>query len=257
LLITALFSCEKVIDVDVDDKDQQVMIEGVITDNPLLESYVDLSKTIGLNETGANPAISNAVVTVSDSEGNTFVFLETSPGHYESPGFTGVPGRTYNLSVSAEGKQYYAVSTMPELVVLQQLLAEDNELVAIGGDEDAKALTPIFQDPAGTANFYKYIVYKNNELVEGYYVSSDQFSDGNLNNTPLFMQESFGIGDSVTLYFSGIDEHVYDYFYSATLNGPGPNASATPANPVSNITGDKCLGFFSAQTHQIQSIVIQ
>lgn len=61
--------------------------------------------------------------------------------------------------------------------------------------------------------------------------------------------------DTVNVMMMCIDKSVDLYFYSLSQNGGGPNASATPANPVTNIEG-AVLGYFSAHTLQIKKVVI-
>lgn len=50
-----------------------------------------------------------------------------------------------------------------------------------------------------------------------------------------------------------ISPEVYKYWYSLNAGATGGNNAASPANPVSNISGG-ALGYFSAQTAQTKYI---
>jgi hypothetical protein len=51
------------------------------------------------------------------------------------------------------------------------------------------------------------------------------------------------------------DAAVYTFWYSLSSGATGANESASPANPVSNISGG-AVGYFSAQTIQRKTILV-
>ena len=62
-------------------------------------------------------------------------------------------------------------------------------------------------------------------------------------------------GDTVTIEMLGIDEAVYKYWYSLHFNGGDGGNIATPANPVTNVSGG-ALGYFSAQTVDRKTVIV-
>src|SRR5690554_906724 len=94
-----LYSCEKEIDLDLNNSDPQIIIEGSITDAPG-PYYVRISKSVNFDEPNSYPPVSGAYVTISDNEGNTDVLTEIEEGLYQTNTIVGAPGNTYNLSVS-------------------------------------------------------------------------------------------------------------------------------------------------------------
>jgi hypothetical protein len=87
-------------------------------------------------------------------------------------------------------------------------------------------------------------------------IQNDDFANGVETNQPIFGNlGAYYVGDSCRFTMMCIDENIYKYFYSLTLNGPG--GAATPANPVSNIEGEYVLGYFSAQTKQTLTFVVK
>ena len=67
-MLTALVSCEKVIDVDLSSVEPQIVIDGTITDQPGPYT-VKISKTGDYFNPGAFPAVTGASVTISDNRG--------------------------------------------------------------------------------------------------------------------------------------------------------------------------------------------
>src|SRR5688572_7546758 len=91
-------SCEKVIDIDLNQSSPAVVIEGDIT-NETGPYTIRITQSINFDDRNEFPPVSDAVVTVSDSEGNRELLTEVSPGVYETETTEGIPGRTYTLEV--------------------------------------------------------------------------------------------------------------------------------------------------------------
>lgn len=126
-----------------------------------------------------------------------------------------------------------------------------------GNSNRAESLTPVFQDPIGRGNYYKFKFQKDNETSTSLFLFSDEVVDGGVNNRSLRAGNiSLNKEDTIRVIMMCIDKAVYKYFYGISANGNGPNASATPANPVSNITGG-ALGYFSAYSARTKSIKIE
>src|SRR5687767_11704749 len=121
IALTVLFtSCEKEIVVSLNTTDPEIVIDGNITNEPGPYT-VKISRTVNFPEPNSFPPVGSALVVISDNSGVTDTLTEASPGLYRTSILTGVPGRTYNLEVVAEGKSYYAASTMPQPVNLGSL----------------------------------------------------------------------------------------------------------------------------------------
>ena len=104
-------------------------------------------------------------------------------------------------------------------------------------------------------NYYRYKIYVNGDPDIAIYTDNDDFTDGRYVSRPFFSDSEIEPGDQITMEMYNIDAGVHLYFYSLAQSGNGDEASATPANPVSNFTGG-CLGYFSVQTKQTQTKVI-
>lgn len=243
-------SCTKVVNVDLNSKDPQIVIEANITDDSTVPQTVLITKSSNFSESNVFPAVQNATVTVSDDLGNTVTFAETSPGVYKNTALKGAPGRTYSLKILAEGKTFTSTCKMPAKVPLDSVVFESFSFGNQSDDNSEKSFTPIYTDPAGKGNYYKFNLQKGDSVSKNIFLIDDDIVDGSINKRPLFDRElSLRKGDSITLRMLCISKEVNLYFYSLDQSSSGPNSTASPANPVTNIQG-AVLGYFSAHTLQ-------
>jgi hypothetical protein len=256
LFLLLMSSCEKVINIDLKDSDPLYVIEGAVTDGESIHT-IKISKSIVFSSVNTFPGVSGAIVTLSDDLGNSEVLVESTPGVYLSSTLLGLEGHTYVLDVKIDGKNFVSTSTIPSKVNLDLLFFIDDNFGGNGG----KIAVPIRQDPIGIKNNYKFDMqvsrFKENkgwEKESSILIQNDDFSDGQINQQPLFGSlGAFFQNDTCKVDMFCIDKNIYQYFYSLSLNGP--NGAATPANPTSNISGG-CLGYFTAQTKQTLTIVV-
>ncbi|MFC3157380.1 DUF4249 family protein [Chryseobacterium arachidis] len=85
LIILSLFlvtSCEKEIDLDLEDQSGKIVIEGNITDQPG-PYYLRITKSVAFTETNQYPAIENAQVVLSDNTGQTETLQYVGNGNYK------------------------------------------------------------------------------------------------------------------------------------------------------------------------------
>lgn len=242
-------SCTKEIEIDLDTADPKIVIEGNIT-NESGPFTVKITRTVDFDEPNKYPPVTGSLVILSDNAGIIDTLKETSPGLYKTSLLQGVPGRTYNMKVIAEGKTYNAISTMPSIVNLDSLAFE---LFTNSGNSGGKEyLTlPVFTDPAGATNSYRFIQTVNSKLDKTIFVLNDNTFNGAKNDQLLFNPDAeIKSGDIVSVEFRCTDKPTYDYFYTlAQFTTDGP-FSTTPTNPPNNIRGNNALGIFSAYTVQ-------
>jgi len=263
LSLFLLTSCEKEIDLDLDDKSGNIVIEGNITNQPG-PYIIRITKSVAFTQNNQYPAVTDAQVVVSDNTGQTEILQYVGDGKYITTAFTGVTGRTYTLKIQAEGKQYTAQSTMPEVVSFDALTQDSFTF----GSETTYTLLPIFTDPAALGNRYLFNFTINNMTKKTFEVFSDNVNNGMVNQRPLFLPNEDNDddptdhkvvpGDTVYVEMQSIDHTIFTY-YSALLQisgDGGPGGGVTPSNPPSNIDNG-ALGYFSAHTVQKKSIVIQ
>ena len=246
MFLLGISSCEKVIKIDLNDTEQKVVIEGTILRGDTLQR-IRITKTQNFDESTNPPPVDDAVVTVVDDLGNAATFTSVGNGWYQVTSYPGVEGRTYTLSAVVDGTTYSGSSTMPFYQPLADLLVDFYPF----GSDTLIAVVPAHFDQQGIANYYQFHVYRNGKRDKGIFIQDDQFTDGNLTIQPLFVQDLV-VGDTVRVDFFCIDKPVHTYFNQLSVN---LSSSATPANPISNLSGG-CLGYFSARTFDTKTVVI-
>ncbi|KQR91088.1 hypothetical protein ASG01_14480 [Chryseobacterium sp. Leaf180] len=254
-------SCEKEIDLDLDDISGDLVIEGNLSDQAGPHT-VKITQSVPFTAQNQYPFVSDAVVTVSDDIGQTETLQYAGNGEYKTANFTTSPGKLYTLNIKAKGKEYTAQSRMPQPVSFDGL---DQDSFFIGG-EPTYTLLPLFTDPQEFGNRYLFSLTINNNPKKTLQTFSDNFNNGILNQRPLILpnndanpnDQKVKVGDLIHVEMQCIDASIFT-FYNALLqisgNG-GPGGGITPTNPPSNISNG-ALGYFSAHTSRKQSIVIQ
>jgi hypothetical protein len=245
-MVLAIAACKKVINVDLNNVAPQIVIEGEIT-NEQPPYQVKISKTVNFSADNTYPPVSGAIVKVTDSTtGRSFQFNETAPGLYTTAQLTGIPKHTYVLTVTAEGKQYTASSTMPGTVGLDSVTFAEN--TDFNNKKEINAVVN-FQDPTAAGNNYQFTETLNGKAVPNIFVFEDRLSNGRYIVQPLYNDSAYlQKGDTLQLSMFCVDRNIYNYFFTL-MNVTGNNnfQSATPANPNTNISNGS-LGYFSAHT---------
>jgi hypothetical protein len=250
--LLAFASCEKVINIDLKNGAPKLVVEGNITDNPgLLSHHVRLSQTTGFNSDGNSVPVSGAMVIIKDSTGNiTDTLRETFPGDYVTEAIEGITGHVYHLSIYNNNQWYHSATRMPEVVSFDSLYTESFSFFGT----KVTQFIPVFQDPAGISNYYRFIVQINDSVQNDINAWDDKITDGKINSRPLNEgdEELFHGNDTVTIEMRCLDKGIFDFFntfYNASGN------AQTPANPTSNISNG-ALGYFGAYTAQKRSIIL-
>ena len=252
LIVITCSSCyQDVIDVDLSEVDKQIVIEGVITDEPATCKVV-VSETSAIYHTGNGQRISGATVSISDDQGNLDSLYETAPGIYRNNSLIGLPGRTYTMEVQIDRNIYTAVSKMPVPLELDSIVYNPMYHPVF--------VVLYFTDHAGIPDFCRLKIYKNHEYLENEKILyQDSQTDGEIisvdNIDELFYENELLQVDLITT-----DKNIYD-FYSVVYNFEDPDSpegsviDLASANPKSNISNN-ALGYFSAQTVRSYSLII-
>ena len=254
-LIVAFASCEKVIDVKIDNADSRLVISGSISDVDSIP-IIKITQTINYDQPNNFPEIQNATVIVKDDMGAIDTFKARSQGGYRGT-TKGVPGRTYALSILYDGKEYNSSVKMALPITIDSVTIE--AFNTPGGD--VPLLTTYFQDPPGEKNYYYLNYLINGEDSGDFSFLSDDLRDGEeiVVGTISDDYEDVLLGDTITVQLQSIDVGMYDYYRTleALDNGGGGGlGSTTPDNPTANITGG-ALGYFKVFSQTEKDFIIQ
>ena len=249
----AAASCQKVIDLHLRTAPAKYIIEGNVTNLPG-PYQVKISQTEAVNSTAAFNGVSQATVTIKDNAGNTETLQETQPGIYQTTTLQGVEGRTYQLTIAIGDNTFTATSTMPHLVNLDSLYTEQ----VYNFSKMVTAVVPLFTDPAGKGNNYRFNQTINGNLDKTLYGETDDFTDGKESTWSLLRPDPDSTlypGDRVAVEMQCIDRPNYDYWFSVDQASTGNGGDSQPANPKTNIQGG-ALGYFSAHTSQTKTLIL-
>lgn len=257
LLTLFLFtSCEKVIDLNLNNSEKKYVIEAVLTDISGTAKVL-LTQTKDFTQDNTFEGIGGAIVSIAENGGVPTLFNETSPGVYQSL-ITGSVGKEYTLSVTINGETFTASSVMPQRVNLDSIFVTDEMLFT----DTRKIVSTIYQDPVGRGNNYRFLQYINGRKITQIIVNNDDYTDGRKIINKLFYfpdddQDSLKIksGDNIKVEMLCINEPIYKYWFSLDRSSTGGSSQATPSNPVSNIKGG-ALGYFSTHTLQSRSMIV-
>jgi hypothetical protein len=255
LLITSIIfvSCEKVIDLKLEDEAGKIVIEGDITNNGGPQ-FVRITKTVKFSDASLYPSVADATVIITDNVGTIDTLQYVSNGVYKTNRIIGVPGNIYNLTVIAQGKVYTAQSTMPQNVAMDSLRYTS---ITFGGNKQY-SMIPVYTDPTFRGNNYRFLQYVNGKLDKGYINFNDDVNNGQVNQRPMITNDiEVKVGDNVSVEMRCVDAVTFTYFVTLEqAAGGGPGGGTTPSNPPNNLSNG-ALGLFSAYTVQTKAVVVR
>ena len=146
-------SCEKVIEFESEEVKPKLVIDGQFETDSTWKVRISHSQSV-LEDEEIDP-ITNAVVTISDINGNLIATLDhTTDGEYISAGIAPSPGNYYRLDASASGYDaVYAESSTPSFV---PVISYDTSTVTFNNYDQKKCVIR-FQDPPAQGD--RYIIY--------------------------------------------------------------------------------------------------
>lgn len=279
ILLMGLMACEKNIDISVDAGPPLVVVEGYINNSLRAYNYVIVGKSLRYDQADfANTPIEGAEVTITEgtyTPGHGYSWDDSRsvklqevkvpelgnvkvPGVYFDPrrvtdsahALLGVPGKSYLLEITAEGKKYSAITTLPLPVRI-----------------DSLTNTPSFRDDSGKLRSRLMVHYKDPDTLGNaqlYYwknveskstfgwgaMYTDRYipnTDDLINGQAVHITHSsqLPVGDSIRYFLISVERPVHDFwdsFNKARING-GP--FTTPVSLKSNIRGENIVGCFS------------
>lgn len=286
IAVTLLFSfsaCERVVDFELNDVTPKLVVEGTIENNVAPVVYLSKSQayfsTIALNAL-ANSFVRNAEVFVSNgttthqlkeytvpiAPGINFYYYSNDPAN-PATAFVGEINKQYTLRIVAEGKEYTAITTIPDTT---RRIDSFYWKPAPAGNAPEKVSVMIkATDKPGFGDYVRYFTKRNSELFYPGFnsVYDDQVIDGATydiqvergiprNGSTPEGYSFFDKGDTVTLKLSNIDKATYDFWRTMefTYASVG-NPFSSPTKVISNIIGG-ALGYFGGYASQYRTIII-
>ncbi len=258
-------SCERVINVNIQEKPRQVVVEGALTDEGTC--IVRISQTNHIRENISLDGINNAKVSITENDRNVIWLPETTVKGIYRVNFTGHSGSTYKLRVECDvpeqqpdgsiithPKVYTATSKMPQKVELEELNV--TEKIFLG--RNRIIATVRYTDPPDLGNAYRFIQYVDGKEEPTLFIAKDDLTNARSVVTELLIfdnSHTLKKCDQLRVVLQSIDKPNYLYWYSLNQSALGSSQAASPGNPVSNIEGG-ALGYFSAHTVSEKNIAV-
>ena len=233
------FSCEEVIDVELNESEPRLVIEASInwikgtTGN---EQEIKLSLSSPFFEEGLAPA-NGALVQIEDSNGNTFNFTEVGlSGIYRTNTFVPVIDEIYSLYILYNDEQYSAKESLLSVVPID-FIEQENDGGFSGEDIEIKAF---YTDPVGIKNFYFFEFLPDFTPVPDLEVYKDEFTDGN-QIFGFYDSEDIEVGNDLRIRIHGVSERFYDFMFILLQQGnndTGGPFETQPATVRGNCTNE-------------------
>lgn len=244
------FSCEDIIELDLPTSEPKLVIDASL--NWLKQTQgnnqeIKLTLSAPYFETFIPPA-NGAEVFVSDSNNNTYQFIEEgNTGIYKTNSFIPAINGVYNLTIVYNGETYTATETMKpisEIDYVEQL----NDGGFSGEETEIKAY---YTDPESEENYYFFEFKSNIPVIPSLEVYKDEFVNGN-QIFGFYTEEDLSSGDIVTIRNYGISQRFYDFMFillqqnSEEGGGPFETQPATVrGNCINQTNADNFpLGYF-------------
>ncbi|MTI31891.1 DUF4249 domain-containing protein [Xanthovirga aplysinae] len=252
-------SCQEVIDLEIPRGEEQLVVEGWITDQPGPYTVL-LTSTIAYNGGDKGQEVSGATVKIIDDLGNEYILDESEAGTYQSDNLQGTIGVSYWLYIQTpDGVEY---QSKPE--ELKSVAAIDEIYTELDPSKDEYRLMIGFQDPPGGVNYYQWKVYQNDEPMNGpgqLFVTDNQLFAGQKVPAADFTGRTFHPGALVRVEQMSLSAGAFSFFSQLLLQENTGNPLDTPPAPiVGNVykvenPSEYALGYFGASAVSIVETV--
>jgi len=170
LLIASLLlfnSCEDVIEIETENSTDQIVVDAWITNQSIAQT-ITLSQSQGYFDNNAPPAINDASVVVSNSNGSIYDFENlNNDGKYvwtpHNEETLGSVGDELTLSINVSGDQYESITIIKRVPTLDSLIQEyrENEIFL----DDGIYVEFFARDFVGTGDSYWIKAFKNGNYL--------------------------------------------------------------------------------------------
>ncbi len=178
VILTSFFSCEDVIEVELNEAEPRLVIEASIDwlKNTLgNEQEIKLTLSAPFFDDGVPPA-NGGTVSITDSNNTVFNFIEeANSGIYKNSEFTPVINESYNLNIVYQGEVYTATETLKSVVPID-FIEQNNEGGFSGDQIELKAF---YTDPVDEENYYFFEFLSDLTPIPSLEVYEDRFTNGN------------------------------------------------------------------------------
>ena len=276
LLMTILSSCEDQIEPTLEDAPALLVIDAWLT-NQNIPQNIRITQTQSYFDNSAVTTVEGADVSIEDSNGRVYQFIEDDFGNYQwrpTGGNTfGEVGLEFELTIALNGKIYSATSTMTRVPEIDSISFRFEEEDFVFPDSYWAEFWS--RDPLGPGDTYWIKTYKNGEFLSNpdeINIAFDAgFSEGGNIDGLIFIPpirdainpldevddefvSPYKDGDNIRVELHSITNEAFTFLNELALqiNRPGGFAelfatplSNVPTNIVSSDPNETVAGFFN------------
>lgn len=281
LWLFLIYSCEKIIDIDIPERERKIVLNSLITPDSLIKIHLSESESI-LKAGFSMDIIENATVQLYENNSFAALLLYTGEGCYVSSDFYPREESQYRVEVSVPGKDPVSSSVLiPDTV---KIISIDTNIISSNKEWAELQVRLKFVDPKEIDNYYivkaktfgrdpinpalsgfgPMNVYLESESPiiskygkpEGGLVFSDKLIDGSTYELSFdlyfYPYGSDSLSTFIHFYLQSISESYYYYVVSKAMQEElTDNPFAEPVQVYNNIEGG--LGIFGAYSSSVDS----
>jgi hypothetical protein len=231
VILTGFFSCEDVIEVELNKAEPRLVIEASIdwlknTSGNEQEIKLTLSAPFFDNEV---PPANGATVSITNSMNTVFNFIEdANSGIYKNAEFIPVINESYNLNIVYKDEVYTATETLKSVVPID-FIEQSNEGGFSGDQIEIKAF---YTDPADEENYYLFEFLSDFTPIPSLEVYEDRFTNGN-QIFGFYSDEDLEAGNIVTIRNHGASESFYAFMFLLLQQGSQDSGGPFETQPAS------------------------
>ena len=258
-LFCICYSCEDVIDVDLNEATPRLVIEASINwlkDTSGNNQSIKLSLSAPFFDDTIPPA-NGALIQISDTNSNQFNFIEDgSTGIYINTNFIPIINETYTLTINYNGETFTATEVLKSVSSIDRI-EQNNEGGFSGEDIELKAF---YTDPANVENYYFFEFISDIAVIPALEVYEDRFTDGN-EIFGFYSEEDLESGDEVVIRNYGVSSRFYDFMFillqqgSDESGGPFETQPATVRGNCINITNSDNFPFGYFRLSEVDEVI--
>lgn len=255
LTISIFFSCEDVIDVDLQTAQERLVIEASLdwekgtTGN---NQDIKLSTSSAYFAEDQSSPVTNATVKVTNTDtSEEFIFDNANNGTYTTTTFNPIVDNTYTLEVIYNGETYFATENLKAVTDITRIEQSTEK----GFDDEVLEVSVYFTDPEDEENHYLFKYKEEGDLLFELEDADDEFINGNevdwwYEKDEDSEQGEFSTGDKIEVEMFGISEAYFNYIRTLIEQSEGVGLfGSTPValkgNCINQTTADNYAhGFF-------------
>lgn len=210
ILVFLVASCEDVIDVKLKNSEPKLVIDAALNwekETDGRSQFIRLSLTAPFFDNTVPPA-TGATVRVTDSNNNTFNFIEDEEtGIYRNESFIPELNGVYNLNIDYNNEVYTATERLTSVVPIDFIEQKNNG----GFSSEEIEIKAFYTDPENIENFYLFeflLLDRNSSSLEVY---EDEFTNGN-QIFAFYSDDELETGDEILVRNFGLSERTYEFF---------------------------------------------